>query len=47
MGPDPRFEGWSTKEMVEYSHKEKAWTDVGHKQKIPYDYADSLSFKDK
>ena len=40
------FEGWSSSRIAEFSHKERAWTDVRTGDLISYEYAEHLQIKD-
>lgn len=39
-----KFNSMSAKQIADYSHQEKCWIEVEHKAKIPYSYADAISF---
>jgi len=40
------FEGWSASRIAEFSHKERAWTDVRTGDLISYEYAKHLQIKE-
>lgn len=40
------FSKFTAKRIVEYSHKEAAWIEVGQRMPIPYSYAEKISIKE-
>ena len=41
-----QFKPMNAKQIADYSHQEKCWLEVEHNAKIPYSYAELISFED-
>lgn len=39
-----KFIAMNAKQIADYSHQEKCWIEVEHNEKIPYSYADAITF---